>query len=56
MFISFPENNPERIVNTDAIALVEEDYDCDGTWITTIDGSKIFLDISFKEFTKRITQ
>ena len=55
MFISFP-GNPERIVNTDAIALAEEDYDCGGTWITTIDGSKIYLSIPFNEFTKRITQ
>lgn len=56
MFIPFPENNPERIVNTDAIALAEEDYDCGGTWITTTDGSKIYLNIPFEEFKKRITQ
>lgn len=56
MFILFPENNPERIVNTDAIAMVEEDYDCGGVWITTLDGSKIYLNIPFEEFKKRITQ
>jgi hypothetical protein len=56
MFIPFPEDNPERIVNTDAIVLVEEDYDCGGVWITALDGSKIYLNIPFEEFKKRITQ
>ena len=54
MFIAFPENNPERIVNADAIVLVEEDYDCGGVWITALDGSKIYLNIPFEEFKKRI--
>jgi hypothetical protein len=45
-------------VNTDAIAFIEKDEDegWGGIWITTIDGSKLYSDISFEEFKKRITQ
>jgi hypothetical protein len=59
MFIAFPDNKtPERLVNTDAIAFIEKDGDegWGGIWITTIDGSKLYSDISFEEFKKRITQ
>lgn len=58
MFIPFPEDNPKRVINTDAISFVENDEDegWNGIWITTIDGSKFYLDIPFTEFIKRITQ
>lgn len=59
MFIAFPNRaNSERIVNTDAIAFAEEDEDegWEGTWITTVDGSKLYSDIPFEEFKKLITQ
>jgi hypothetical protein len=59
MFIAFPDNKtPERLMNTDAIAFIEKDEDegWGGIWITTIDGSKLYSDISFEEFKKRITQ
>lgn len=55
MFIPFPDDkNPDRLINSDAIAYIEKDDDegWHGSWITTIDGSKLFVSIPFEELFK----